>query len=147
MNTTFITKLLFSHEFRFIILPFVGITLSIMLKYCSQNDKYCESKKEDFALGIQLGVSCLIAFLSYTIGYCSKLISMKLDSNTISGEILSTFSLMACIFLALLSTSLIVRKWGWKNNQVLTIFIGFFFPFITALFSYSILAYWIGKGK
>ena len=58
----FLAGNLFLHFF----IPLIAVVLSIFLKYVSRNDNHKSFKKDDLAVGLDISVTALIIFITYS---------------------------------------------------------------------------------
>jgi len=137
--------------FKYAILPISTAILGIAVKFVSRNDQYAKFKKEDMAVGLELGLSACLMFIVLTTDKAKKLIdtnkilsdmlnaspidgimASKIQSQAqlLSSNIASSGWLTFFLFLGLAGISTLVRKYGWQSETEMSTLIGVTIPLI-----------------
>lgn len=114
------TLSLSSPYFQFIAIPIAAIILAVFVKIVSRNDKFHISRKEDYAVGMEIAIAAILI-----LGTNSLNTSATLPAGA------SVVLLLSILGLWIVST--IVRKYGWKNKDDMNWWAGIIFPYLYGL--------------
>lgn len=138
--------------FQYVLLPLFIVFLNIYVKRVSKNDKFIEKlKKEDFAIGLELALSSIIAFALYSVHISEQIPVTNIDGEgdnnlwfNVKDKVVSTPWLITLFIFSFWIMSTIVRKWGWENKSKMTWMFGIIIPFIYGFLTLLGIIYWIG---
>lgn len=120
--------------FRCFIVPLAAVILSYFVKLASKNDRYSTFRKEDLAVGLEMSLTAVIAF----VVYCFSIANQIYGNNDLSVEnigflkdkLVSGLALIVIFSIGLWGISTFVRKRGWKGKDELKWLVGIIIPFI-----------------
>lgn len=131
-------KILSSTYFKFLIVPLLTTFLVIFIKSVSRNDKHKFLKREDFAFGLEMGVTAILLLLGNSVTVAQQTLTNPDLAVKVSEKLLSIGWITPILIFGLWGISTIVRRIGWRSDTELKIFWGIIFP---DLFGLVILIY------
>lgn len=131
-------KILSSTYFKFLIVPLLTTFLVIFIKSVSRNDKHKFLKREDFAFGLEMGVTAILLLLGNSVTVAQQTLTNPDLAVKVSEKLLSSGWITPILIFGLWGISTIVRRIGWRSDTELKIFWGIIFP---DLFGLVILIY------
>ena len=121
--------------------PLIAVGLSVFLKYVSRNDQHKAFQKEDLAVGLEISVTALIIFITYSADMARKSLTA---GASIQGDKLAAIPWILTIFIiGIWGVSTIVRKLGWEDENKLFVFWGIIFPGIFGIVTLIFIVNWI----
>ncbi len=126
-------ELLSNTYFKYLVIPLVTTFLVIFVKSASRNDKQAFLEKEDFAFGLEMGVTALLLLLANSVNIAQKVVTDDSIKIIATEKLLSMAWVAPILIFGLWGMSTIVRKLGWENEKELKIFFGIILPDIFGL--------------
>ena len=126
-------EILSNTYFKYLVIPLVTTFLVIFVKSASRNDKQAFLEKEDFAFGLEMGVTALLLLLANSVNIAQKVVSDENIKILATERLLSMAWVAPILIFGLWGMSTIVRKLGWENEKELKKFWGIILPDIFGL--------------
>jgi len=126
-------EILSNTYFKYLVIPLVTTFLVIFVKSASRNDKQAFLEKEDFAFGLEMGVTALLLLLANSVNIAQKVVSDENIKIIATEKLLSMAWVAPILIFGLWGMSTIVRKLGWENEKELKKFWGIILPDIFGL--------------
>ena len=126
-------EILSNTYFKYLVIPLVTTFLVIFVKSASRNDKQAFLEKEDFAFGLEMGVTALLLLLANSVNIAQKVVSDESIKIIATERLLSMAWVAPILIFGLWGMSTIVRKLGWENEKELKKFWGIILPDIFGL--------------
>jgi len=126
-------EILSNTYFKYLVIPLVTTFLVIFVKSASRNDKQAFLEKEDFAFGLEMGVTALLLLLANSVNIAQKVVSDESIKILATEKLLSMAWVAPILIFGLWGMSTIVRKLGWENEKELKMFWGVVLPDIFGL--------------
>ena len=121
--------------FLYFIVPLLTVVFNIFIKATSQNDRFMDFKKEDFAVGLELAVTGLIIFVTESANLTRKfLMSEGEEYLKISNKLEAVPWLILGYIMGIWAMSAIIRWLGWKEKDDLKIVWGIVIPDLIGIF-------------
>jgi hypothetical protein len=127
-------EILSSAYFKYLVVLLLTTFFVIFIKSVSRNDRHNTFfKKEDFAFGLEMGITAILLLLGNSVTIAQQTISDP-NSMSIVNEKLSIVGWIALMLtFGLWGVSTIVRRLGWQSDTELKIFWGIIFPDVFGL--------------
>jgi hypothetical protein len=156
-------RFLASALFRFLIFPLGNVFLGVAVKYVTRNDQYARFSKEDVAVGLDLIRTALLMYLmvlsdnSLTLLAASRTMQNASQMNLgelqrlqnqvqgLSSQVSMGGWIVLVFFLALWSTSTVVRKWGWASETELRPVRGIAVPLVMGVLALMFVMLGLGR--
>ena len=126
-------EILSSTYFKFLIVPLLTTFLVIFIKSVSRNDRHTFLKKEDFAFGLEMGVTAILLLLGNSVSIAQQTMKNEDLMITANEKLLSIGWIAPILIFGLWGISTIVRRLGWETDTELKVFWGIIFPNIFGL--------------
>ena len=126
-------EILSNTYFKYLVIPLVTTFLVIFVKSASKNDKQSFLEKEDFAFGLEMGITALLLLLANSVNIAQQVIIDESYTIVATEKLLSLAWIAPVLIFGLWGMSTIVRKLGWKNEKELKDFWGIILPNIFGL--------------
>ncbi len=126
-------ELLSNTYFKYLVIPLVTTFLVIFVKSASRNDKQAFLEREDFAFGLEMGVTALLLLLANSVNIAQKVVSDDSIKIMATERLLSMAWVAPVLIFGLWGMSTIIRKLGWENEKELKKFWGVILPDIFGL--------------
>jgi uncharacterized membrane protein YgcG len=110
----------------------------VFIKSVSRNDKHTFFRKEDFAFGLEMGITAILLLLGNSVTIAQQTITEPTQSTTANEKLLTIGWITPMLIFGLWGISTIVRRFGWKSETELKMFWGIVMP---NLFGLIILIY------
>lgn len=134
-----------SKTFIYTAIPLISAVLGIFIKTVSQNDRYYEFKKEDFAIGLELSLVSIVSIITHAVSALDK--SVHVDKKNVAVALDEKFIYFPWLIIFFVfgawGVSTIVRKYGWENERDMTWFAGIIIPLIYGFLSLYMSLIWI----
>ncbi len=132
--------------FLYIAVPLVTVALGVFLKIVTRNDQHTAFKKDDLAVGLNISITALIMFITYSVRLAHQLKSQNPQALAQSADRLVMVPWVLLAFLVgIWCVSTLVRKVGWKSDSELRVFWGIIVPDIFGIVSLIFVVNWIGR--
>ena len=110
-------EILSSTYFKYLIVPLLTTFLVIFIKSVSRNDRYKFFKKEDFAFGLEMGVTAILLLMGNSVTIAQQSISNPLLAVPVNEKLLTIGWITPVLIFGLWGLSTIVRRLGWESIQ------------------------------
>lgn len=134
-------KFLAEQYFLHFCVPLIAVGLSVFLKYVSRNDKHKAFQKEDLAVGLDISVTALILFITYSADMARK--SLIATASIPNDKLAAIPWIIAMFIIGIWCVSTIVRKLGWEDENKLWVFWGIILPDIFGIVTLIFIVNWI----
>jgi len=128
-------EVLSSTYFKYLVVPLLATIFVIFIKSVSRNDRQHNTflKKEDFAFGLEMGVTAILLLLGNSVTMAQQTISDPSIVSVVNEKLLFVGWIALALSFGLWGVSTIVRRLGWQGETELKIFWGIIFPDIFGL--------------
>jgi hypothetical protein len=126
-------EILSSTYFKYLAVPLITTFLVIFIKIVSRNDRFTLFKKEDFAFGLNMGVTAVLILLGNCVNVAQKGLTDNNITQLANETLLKSSWIILILVFGLWGMSTIVRRLGWKYDDELKIFWGIVVPDIFGL--------------
>lgn len=131
-------------------IPFIGVLLGVGIRMFSRNDNIVQwHKREDYAVGFDMGLAAIIAFLINTFSMAGKTMQAQTPSERLDlfTGFFWSFLIFVVLCVVLVTISFIVRKFGFNRSvfpkEELTT-VGILIPFVYGFLALVIAGIWAG---
>ena len=121
-------EILSSTYFKYLVVPLLTTFLVIFIKSVSRNDRYKFLKKEDFAFGLEMGITAILLLLGNSVTVAQQTITDPTTLTKANEKLLAVGWVAPVLIFGLWGISTIVRRLGWENDTELKVFWGIVFP-------------------
>jgi hypothetical protein len=138
-------KILAEPLFLQFFVPLITVSLTVLVKVVSRNDRYTRFKKEDLAVGLDVAVIALILFIGDSAGLARTALTQSSDLLRISlARLASVPWILLAFVLGLWGVSTLIRWLGWKAQDEMNTLWGVIAPDIFGLLALFFVVNWIG---
>jgi len=104
--------------FKYLVVPLVTTFFVIFVKIVSRNDRHNKKflKKEDFAFGLEMGVTAILLLLGNSVTIAQQTISAPETVSIVNEKLLLVSWIAPVLILGLWGISTMVRRLGWQND-------------------------------
>lgn len=122
--------------------PLIAVSLFVLVKFVSRDDKHRGLKKEDLAIGLEL---TLVAFLIFIVSSAQwvRAIGVNNASQEVLDKIASVPWIIFVFIVGIWGVSTLVRKLAWGSDDELNLFWGVVVPDAFGLLTLLFVVDWI----
>lgn len=121
-------EILSSTYFKYLVVPLLTTFLVIFIKSVSRNDRHKFLKKEDFAFGLEMGITAILLLLGNSVTIAQQTITDPTTLTKANEKLLMVGWAAPVLIFGLWGISTIVRRLGWETDTELKVFWGIVFP-------------------
>jgi hypothetical protein len=152
-------------------IPLITIIVTILIKLISKNDKLNPSlvRKQDFAIGLDLGVTSLVILITNMVDLISQYYNnpliknsaslppeqlagqtiqefykVFLESQRLQNKLLESWLISLALIIGILLLALFVRTLGWEKGEQLN-WKGIIFPNIWGVIALVFVVFWLNS--
>ena len=122
--------------------PLITVGLSIFIKYVTRNDRHSGFRKEDLAVGMDLAVTALLIFITFSTQLV-RTTNSSLPVSQITEQLSSVPWVVMAFLVGIWGISTVVRKIGWESDDKLKWGWGIALPDSFGLFTLLFVVNWI----